>query len=66
MAKVNTKVSFTNGIITKENGIYMIEEFNSKNESQGKFDLSSQLDGIVGVDGIKLSFDTTNELDSDM
>lgn len=64
MAKINTKVSFTNGIITKENDVLFIEEFNTKGESQGKFNLSEQLDGILNIEGVKLSFDTTSELES--
>jgi hypothetical protein len=65
MAKISTKVSFTNGIITKEDGVMFIEEFNTKGESQGRFNLSEQLDGILNIEGVKLSFDTTNELESE-
>ena len=65
MAKIATKVSFSNGIITKEGSKYMIEEFNTKNELQGKFDLSAQLDGLLNLEGIKMAFDTSSELDSE-
>ena len=58
-------MSFSNGIITKEDGVLFIEEYNAKGEPQGKFNLSAQLDNIIGVEGIKLSFDTTNELDEE-
>jgi hypothetical protein len=65
MAKLSTKTSFTNAIITKEDEVFFIEEFNSKGESQGKWNLTQQLDNVVDAEGIKLSFDTTNELDSE-
>ena len=65
MAKISTKVSFTNAIITEENDVFLIEEFNAKGESQGKFNLTEQLKGILNTEGVKLSFDTTNEMESE-
>lgn len=65
MAKINKKVSFTNGLITERDGEFFIEEFNSKGETQGVFNLSEQLREIVNVEGVKLSFDNTNELEAD-
>ena len=65
MAKLRKKISFTNGLLTKENGVYFLEEFNSKNESTGRFNLNEYLDEILNIEGVKLSFDTTDELDGE-
>jgi len=67
MAKLNKKVSFGNAVLTVEvNGqgekVYMIEEFNRKNESIGKFNLSTKLDSVLNLEGLKLSFDVTDDL----
>ena len=64
--KINVKASFTNALIEQdEKGIFTIEEFDSKGISTGKFNLTQKLEGLVGTDGIKLSYDTTNVVDSE-
>ena len=65
MAKLNTKLSFTNATITKEGGDFIIEEFNSKDESVGVFNLTDKLNGVVDIKGVKLAYDTTSVLESD-
>lgn len=65
MAKMSVKTSFSNAVITAKNGMFFIEEFNSKNVSIGKWNLSEQLANVVDKEGIKLAFDTTDELDSE-
>ena len=67
MAKLNKKVSFGNAVLTIEvNGqnekIYMIEEFKKDGTSIGKFNLSAKLDGVINLEGLKLSFDVTDDL----
>lgn len=68
MAKLNTKLSFTNAKLSKdESGNFLIEEFKKKdgiNISVGKWNLTEQLNGVIGVEGLKLNYDTTSELDS--
>ena len=64
MAKVNTKVSM-GGLLTEEDGVFMVEEFNSKGESTGKFNLSELLREVVNTENFKISFDTVSELDGE-
>jgi len=67
MAKTKLSTSYTNGLLTKENGKYIIEEFDTKGEvSKGKYILSDALDQLLDHDGIKLSFDITNELEPNL
>jgi len=65
MAKLSKKLSFANAFIEKdEKGIFTIEEFDGKGQSIGKFNLTEKLEEIVGIEGVKLSYDTTDVLDS--
>lgn len=66
MAKLNKKYSFLNGLLTqREDGNFYIEEFNSKAESQGVFNLSDKLREFENVEGFKISFDNSEELEAD-
>ena len=53
MAKLTKKFSFTKGVISFENGKYIITEIN-KDDSQ-EYDLSYVLDSFVGLEGVSLS-----------
>lgn len=65
MAKQNLKMSWSNSVLTEEDGVFFIEEFDSKGETKGKWNLTEQLTGMVSQEGFKLSYDVTSELESD-
>ena len=68
MAKFNLATSFGNAVISKVNGIYIIEEFKKeKGEivSIGKYNLSERLDDIIGTEYISLAFTVKTELDAE-
>ena len=60
MAKNSFKTSFSKATITKEDGKYIITEYNK--DDVKSYDLSSALDGVIGVEGLSLAFNKDSEL----
>ncbi len=52
MAKIQCKYSFSNAVITKENGKYVITEYDK--EDTRSYDLSDVLDDLLDKDGVSL------------
>ncbi len=53
MAKIQRKFGFSNAVITKENGVYMITEY-EKDETY-TYNLSEVLDEFLDKDGVSLN-----------
>lgn len=61
MAKNSFKTSFTKAQITKnEDGTYIITEYNK--DDTKVYDLSSVLDGLIGMEGLSLSVNKDSDL----
>ena len=60
MAKKTTKVAFSKAEITFENGKYTITEIGK--DSSTDYDLSAVLDSFVGLSGVSLSIDVSDEV----
>lgn len=66
MAKKNLKISWSGAVLTKEDDAFFIEEFDSKGNSKGKWNLTEHLNNVVNQEGFKLSYDVTDELEPEM
>ncbi|MCM1277294.1 MAG: YonK family protein [Lachnospiraceae bacterium] len=53
MAKIQRKFAFSNAVITKENGVYMITEYEKNDMST--YNLSEVLDEFLDKDGTSLN-----------
>ena len=60
MAKNSFKTSFSKAVVTKEDGKYIITEYNK--DDTKSYDLSSVLDGVIGVEGLSLALNKDSEL----
>jgi hypothetical protein len=68
MASLTSQTKFNNSVITEENNEFFLEEFKITKdgvESLGKFSLTEQLRGIVGVEYVSLGFAVKTELEPD-
>ena len=63
------QTGFSNAIITKEDGVFFIEEFKVSKDgdetSVGKFNLTEKLEAIVDTRYITLAFTVKTELEPD-
>lgn len=60
MAKKSTKVAFTKGTISFENGKYTITEIGKDDSTD--YNLSAVLDSFVGLDGVSLSIGVDDDV----
>lgn len=60
MAKNSFKTSFSKAQITKEEGKYIITEYNK--DDTKSYDLSELLDGLIGIEGLSLAINKDSEL----
>ena len=60
MAKKTTKITFSTGEISVQNGRYIITEIDK--DGSIDYDLSSVLDSFVGMQNVSLSINATDEV----
>lgn len=60
MAKKTTKIAFSTGEISVQNGRYIITEIDK--DGSIDYDLSSVLDGFVGMQNVSLSINVADEV----
>ena len=60
MAKKTTKIEFSTGEISVQNGRYIITEIDK--DGSIDYDLSSILDSFVGMQNVSLSINATDEV----
>ncbi len=53
MAKIQRKFGFSNAVITKENGVYMITEY--EKDETNTYNLSEVLNEFLDKDGVSLN-----------